>query len=85
MRIKIEKGVAYGVLIDKHLSKIATALGCKVLYNKNTKTEDPSCVSLEELCKNSDIISVHTPLNDSTRGMINDKMIFFNQSFKEYL
>ncbi len=28
--IKIEKGVAYGVLIDKHLSKIATALEIKL-------------------------------------------------------
>lgn len=66
--------VGYGN-IGKEVAKVANALGCSVLYNKNTKTDDPSCVSLEELCEKSDIISVHTPLNESTRGMINEKMI----------
>lgn len=66
--------VGYGN-IGREVAAIARALGCNVIYNKNTKTDDRDCVSLNELCEKSDIISLHTPLNDSTRCLINKEMI----------
>lgn len=65
--------VGYGN-IGKEVGKIARALGCEVIFNKRTNSEEGS-VSLEELCEKSDIITIHTPLTDSTRGLINQKMI----------
>lgn len=66
--------VGYGN-IGKQVGKVADALGCRVIYNKRTPDENPGCVSLETLCKESDIITIHTPLSDSTRAIINSEMI----------
>ena len=60
--------------IGKGVAKVADALGCKVNYfstsganNDDTYTK----VSLEELLKTSDVISIHSPLNDATSNLIN--------------
>lgn len=72
-------GKTWGIIgygnIGKEVAQVARALGCNVIYNKNKQENDKACVSLEELCSKADIISIHTPLNDSTRGMINEKTI----------
>lgn len=66
--------VGYGN-IGMEVCAVAKALGCRVVVNKRTPIEGIECVSLEELCKISDIITIHTPLNDLTRGLIDEKMI----------
>ena len=38
--------------------------------NKRTPIEGWCCVDFETVCRESDIISVHTPLNDETRGLL---------------
>ena len=66
--------VGYGN-IGKQVGRVAEALGCRVIYNKRTPDGNKNCVSLETLCAESDIITVHTPLSDSTRGLIGERAI----------
>ena len=67
-------GKTWGIVgfgnIGKQVARVAQALGCRVLVNKRTPVEGWNCVDLATLCQNSDIISIHTPLNDSTRNLI---------------
>lgn len=62
--------VGYGN-IGKKVGKIAEALGCRVLVNKREAIEGANCVDIDTLCRECDIISVHTPLNEGTRSLIN--------------
>ncbi len=65
--------VGYGN-IGKKVAEIAKAFGCKVLaYKRNP--DSPECVDLATLLKESDIISLHTPLNGESRGMIGQEQI----------
>ena len=66
--------VGYGN-IGRQVAKVAEALGCNVIYNRQNSDGDEKCVSIETVCKESDIISIHTPLSDTTRGLISEKMI----------
>lgn len=60
--------------IGKEVAKIASAFGSEVNYystsGKNLNT-DYNNISLEELLKTSDVISIHSPLNDSTYNLLN--------------
>ncbi len=62
--------VGYGN-IGKQVAHVAEALGCCVIVYKRTPVSDAECVDIDTLCRKSDIISIHTPLNDGTRGLIN--------------
>lgn len=66
--------IGYGNIGSK-VGNVAAALGCKVIVNKQTPQSEVECVSLEELCRTSDIITIHTPLNDATKGMINKNIL----------
>lgn len=66
--------VGYGN-IGKQVGAVAKALGCRILVYKRTPISDEECVDLDTLCRESDIISVHTPLNDGTRGLISRDLI----------
>lgn len=70
-------GKTWGIIgyggIGKKVGEAAKALGCRLIVNKRTPTDNAECVSLDELLKRSDIITVHVPLNDSTRGMIGER------------
>ena len=67
-------GKTWGIIgfgnIGGQVGRVAEAMGCRVLVNKRTPIEDRTCVDLETLCRESDIISIHTPLNDQTRGLL---------------
>ena len=66
--------VGYGN-IGKQVARVAEAFGCRVIVYKRTPVEDAECVDIDTLCKTADIISVHTPLNDGTRNLINSDRI----------
>ena len=57
--------------IGGKVAKVAQAMGCKVLAYKKTPIVDFECVDIDTLCEQSDIISLHTPLNDGTYHLIN--------------
>ena len=67
-------GKTWGIIglgnIGKKVAAIAEAFGCKVLAFKQTPDENYNCTDLDTLCKNSDIISIHTPLTEKTKGLI---------------
>lgn len=60
--------------IGRRVADIAKAFGCKVIYystsGKNSQA-DYKRVDFNEILKESDIISVHAPLNEVTEGMMN--------------
>lgn len=73
-------GKTFGVVgtgaIGARVAKIAAAFGCKVLaYSRTAKQElvdaGVQYVSLDELLAQSDFVSLHVPLTDATRGLIN--------------
>jgi glycerate dehydrogenase len=67
-------GKTWGIIgygnIGKAVGKIADAFGCKVIVNKRTPVPECECVSIDELISRSDIISIHCPLNENTRNLI---------------
>jgi len=71
--------IGYG-RIGQATGKIAQAMGMKVLAydqyeNKALESETMKYVSLDELLRESDVISLHCPLFESTRGIINKESI----------
>ena len=72
------EGKTWGIIgmgnIGRKVAKIAEAFGCKVIFysasGKNNGS-DYERVDLNMLCSKSDIISIHCPLSDSTRNLIN--------------
>jgi glycerate dehydrogenase len=73
-------GIVGGGNIGKAVARVAEALGAKVIVNKRTPSPEFECVSIDELCKRSDIISLHCPLNDGTRELINAEKIALMKS-----
>ncbi len=71
-------GKRYGIIgmgnIGKKVAAIATAFGCEVVYystsGKNDSAAQYKRLSLDELLKTSDIVSVHAPLNEQTNGLL---------------
>lgn len=59
--------------IGRNFAKKAKAFDCEVVYystsGKNSSSEYKQ-LSLDELLKTSDIISIHAPLNDSTKNLL---------------
>ncbi len=64
-------------LIGTEVAKRAQAFGMNVIaYRKSKSPSDyAKIVGLDELLSSSDIISLHTPITEETRGMINKKTI----------
>ena len=68
-------GIAGYGNIGRKVGKIAEALGCRVLVFKRDPVDDAECVDLETLCKQSDILTVHLPLSETTRGIFSSDLI----------
>lgn len=72
------EGKTWGIIglgaIGRRVAKIAEAFGVNVIYystsGKNSNS-DYKRVDFDELLKISDIISIHAPLNNNTKGLIN--------------
>lgn len=72
------EGKKFGIIgtgkIGMRVANIASAFGCNVLaYNRTKKedTENIKYVDLETLLKESDIVSIHVPLTEQTKNLIN--------------
>lgn len=67
--------IGYG-RIGSLLGQKAMTLGVKVIASSKEKPpEGVEFLSLEEVIKRSDIISIHAPLTNETRGMVNEAFI----------
>lgn len=70
-------GLTWGVVgagkIGSRVADVAHALGCRVLTNR--RHPDGVSVDLETLLRESDIVTVHTPLTPETRGLIGEREI----------
>lgn len=74
MRDKIWGVVGLGA-IGRQVANVASALGCKVIAYKRTPDTNIPCCNLSYLFKKADIISIHLPLSDETRGIVNKELI----------
>lgn len=68
-------GVVGGGGIGSQVAKVAEAMGCHVLMCRRTPDDRYEQVSIDDLCRRADVITLHVPLNDSTRGMISRERI----------
>jgi len=76
------KGKTFGIIgmgaIGQSVAKIAEAFGCNVVYftTSGKNTDQPyKNLPLETLLKESDIVSLHAPLNNITYNLINIKRL----------
>ena len=67
-------GKTWGIIgcgnIGRQVAKVAEAFGCRIIASRRS-----GGATVEEVCRESDIITIHTPLNDSTRGLVSREMI----------
>ena len=70
-------GKTWGIIglgaIGRRVAEVAACFGCKVIYYSTSGSHDEPGFerrTLPELMSSSDIISVHAPLNDATRGLV---------------
>ena len=66
--------VGYGN-IGRAVARVAEALGARVIANKRIPLVEVECVDIDTLVAESDIITVHCPLNEETRNLINRQRI----------
>ncbi len=71
------RGKKWGIVglgnIGREVARLASAFGCEVRYFSTSgvkREEEYPSMELEELLKWSDIVSVHSPLNERTKGLI---------------
>lgn len=75
------EGKKFGVIgtgeIGTKVAKIANAFGCKVYaYSKTLKfIPDVTFTDLDPLLATCDIVSIHVPLDDTTRGLMNKEKL----------
>lgn len=64
-------GIVGGGNIGSKVASVAEALGCRIVVCKRTPHVKYRTVDIDTLCSESDIITIHTPLSESTRHLIN--------------
>lgn len=71
------RGKKWGIIgmgnIGREVARLASAFGCEVRYFSTSgvkREEQYSAMELNELLEWSDIVSVHSPLNERTRGLV---------------
>lgn len=68
-------GVVGGGGIGTKVAEIAKAIGCKVMVCRRKQEGYFPLADIDTICRECDIISLHIPLSDSTRNMINRNRI----------
>lgn len=68
--------VGYGNIAQK-VASVACAFGMKVVYWSRTRVDSQAAryVEQEELFSISDVVSIHIPLTDQTRGIIDRRLL----------
>jgi len=62
--------------IGKKVAKLGEAFGMRVIYHTRSPKEVPyESVSLEELFRQSDYLSLHCPLTEETKGLVNQETL----------
>jgi phosphoglycerate dehydrogenase-like enzyme len=73
------KGKTVGVIgtgaIGVRAIELLNVFGCKVIAYSRTKKPGINYVELDELMSKSDIVTLHVPLNDETKHMINKERL----------
>ena len=71
------RGKKWGIIgmgnIGREVARLASAFGCEVRYFSTSgvkREEQYPAMELNELLEWSDIVSVHSPLNERTRGLV---------------
>ena len=71
------RGKHWGIVglgnIGREVARLASAFGCEVRYYSTSgakRQEEYPAMELNELLEWSDLVSVHSPLNERTRGLI---------------
>lgn len=62
--------VGYGA-IGRAVAQRARGFGLRVIYHQRTPVDDPAYVALDQLLAEADFVSLHLPLNEDSRGLIN--------------
>ena len=72
-------GKVWGVVglgnIGKQVARVAKAMGCRVISFKRIPDREFPCCNLSYQFQHADIISVHLPLTDETKGIISKDLI----------
>lgn len=72
-------GKTWGIVgcgnIGRQTAAVAKAMGCRVLAFRRGNDPEYETVELDALLAESDIITVHLPLSDSTRGILSREKI----------
>lgn len=71
-------GKTWGIIglgeIGRGVAKVAQAFGCRVIYYSTSgrnNNGDYEKVTFDEILEQSDILSIHAPLNDATENLMN--------------
>ncbi len=68
-------GVVGGGGIGTKVAEIAKAIGCNVMVCRRKQEGSFPLTDIDTICRECDIISLHVPLSNSTRNMINRSRI----------
>lgn len=66
--------IGYGK-IGRAVQRRAIAFGMKTIFTESSPTQHPEYCELNDLLATSDVISLHVPLTETTRGMIGASQI----------
>lgn len=76
------RGKTWGIIglgtIGRRVADVASSFGANIIYYSTSgveRKEKYPRISLEELLKTSDIVSIHAPLNEKTKGLIGYEQI----------
>lgn len=64
-------GVVGGGGIGRRVARMAQAMGCRVLMCRRAPETEFEAADIDTLCRESDILSLHCPLSDQTRNLLN--------------
>ena len=72
-------GCKWGIIgygnIGRAVARVARALGADVMFYQRTASDDKEYSDIDTICRECDIITLHCPLNEKSRGLIDKRRI----------